>query len=1117
MSAGTPRTPTPLAGGARWYQDAIIYELHVRVFSDSNGDGIGDFRGLVSKLDYLQELGITAIWLLPFYPSPLRDDGYDTADYRQVHPSYGNMRDFRLFLKEAHARGLRVITELVLNHTSDQHAWFQRARRAKPGHPHRDFYVWSDTDRKYQDARIIFKDFEHSNWSWDPVAEAYYWHRFYSHQPDLNWENPEVVKELYSTVDYWFDMGVDGLRLDAVPYLFEREGTNCENLPETHAALRDLRSHVDANHDDKMLLAEANQWPEESIEYFGGMQSGVSDECQMAFHFPLMPRMFMAIRMEDRFPIIDILHETPDIPDGAQWATFLRNHDELTLEMVTDEERDYMWRIYAEDPRARINLGIRRRLAPLLGNNRRLIEMMNGLLFSLPGTPVLYYGDEIGMGDNIYLGDRNGVRTPMQWSADRNAGFSDANPQKLYLPIIIDPEYHAAAINVEAQWANSESLLWWMKRLIAMRKRHPALGHGALEFLPSDNRKVLTYTRSTGDETILCVANLSRYSQFVELDLSSFEGATPVALLGHVEFPPIGELPYMLTLGPHDFYWFALRPRAVEEEPAHALRGTQVPTLKVDKGWHELVAGKRSRLEGVLPEYLVGRRWFRSKTQKIRQTSIVDVVTVGGRKGASDAAGYIVFVEVDYADGDSETYLLPVAAEELDPRPEHADAIPPSAIARVKVKDGSEYVLFDGTTDSRFSDVLLDTVLKRRKLAGDVGRVASATTGALRRVRAQGDSVEPSAMSVEQTNSSIVYGNTFVLKLFRKFEDGVNPYVEAGEFISDRTSFTGSPAFVGALSYEGNNGTEGTVAVLQEFVPNEGDAWSFTLDALGRYYEETLARTDMPTLPGPSPLDYVDLEPPELAHDTIGSYLESARMLGKQTAEMHIALASDPDSEDFAPEPMTALYRRSLYQSMRTSARRSFTFLRRNAKRLDLDESVLELEDAALERFRGVLDVELGSARIRCHGDYHLGQVLWTGRDFRIIDYEGEPDRAIGDRRIKRSPLRDVAGMLRSFHYAAYTALQQSLEVGEATRHAGRMESWALYWYRWVAATFLCSYLETATSGDFLPERPEDLATMLDAQLLEKTMYELTYEANNRPDWVHVPAEGLRQLLEGSK
>ena len=561
-----PRKPihTGAPADPLWYRDAIIYEVHVRAFQDSSGDGIGDFKGLTSRLDYLADLGVTAIWLLPFYPSPLRDDGYDIADYTKVHPDYGSLRDARTFIREAHERDLRVITELVFNHTSDQHPWFQRARRAKPGSPERNWYVWSDTPDRYKDARIIFKDFEASNWSWDPVAGAYFWHRFYSHQPDLNFEEPRVREALLKATDFWLEAGVDGLRLDAIPYLYEREGTNSENLPETHGFLKDLRRHVDEHFAERMLLAEANQWPEDSVEYFGD-----GDECHMAFHFPLMPRMFMALRMEDRFPILDILEQTPALPETCQWALFLRNHDELTLEMVTDEERDYMYRVYAADPQARINLGIRRRLAPLLGNNRRRIELMNGLLFSLPGTPVIYYGDEIGMGDNVYVGDRNGVRTPMQWSSDRNSGFSSANRQRLYLPIVTDPEYHYEAVNVDAQQSNPQSLLWWMKRVIALRKRHPAFGRGSLRFLHPENRRILAFVREHEDETILVVANLSRYAQWTELPLDAFEGRVPVELFGSVDFPRIGADPYMISLGPHSFLWFRLARDPVAGEIDH--------------------------------------------------------------------------------------------------------------------------------------------------------------------------------------------------------------------------------------------------------------------------------------------------------------------------------------------------------------------------------------------------------------------------------------------------------------------------------------------------------------------------------------------------------------------
>jgi maltose alpha-D-glucosyltransferase/alpha-amylase len=537
-----------------WYKDAIFYELHVKAFQDSNGDGVGDFRGIIERLDYLQDLGVDCIWLLPFYPSPLRDDGYDIADYYAVHPDYGTIRDFKQFMKAAHQRNIRVISDLVINHTSDQHPWFQAARKDRNS-PYRDYYVWSDTWERYQDARIIFIDTERSNWTWDPEANQYFWHRFFSHQPDLNFDNPRVRRSILKVMNYWLDMGLDGFRADAIPYLFEREGTNCENLPETHAYLKELRREFDRRYNGRILLAEANQWPADLLPYFGD-----GDEFHMAFNFPVMPRIYMALRREERRPIMDIFEQTPNIPGNCQWCLFLRNHDELTLEMVTDEERDYMWSEYAKDPRMKLNLGIRRRLAPLLDNGRRRIELLNSLLFSLPGSPIIYYGDEIGMGDNIYLGDRNGVRTPMQWSGDRNAGFSRADSARLYAPVINDVVYGYQSVNVEAELRTPSSLLNWMKRLIRLRKRYKVFGRGNINFLHPQNEKVLAYTRNYEQEHVLIVNNLSRFPQPAEFDLRHYEGWTPVEMFGETRFPRIGELPYFLTLGPHSFYWFRLEP-----------------------------------------------------------------------------------------------------------------------------------------------------------------------------------------------------------------------------------------------------------------------------------------------------------------------------------------------------------------------------------------------------------------------------------------------------------------------------------------------------------------------------------------------------------------------------
>ncbi|XQU71275.1 hypothetical protein OJJOAM_004064 [Cupriavidus sp. H18C1] len=650
-----------------WYKDAVIYQLHIKSFYDANGDGVGDFAGLLAKLDYLVSLGVDTIWLLPFYPSPRRDDGYDIADYRNVHPEYGTLAEARRFIAAAHARGLRVITELVINHTSDQHPWFQRARHAKPGSAARNYYVWSDTDQAYSGTRIIFCDTEKSNWSWDPVAGAYFWHRFYSHQPDLNFDNPLVLRDVLSVMRFWLDMGIDGLRLDAVPYLVEREGTSNENLPETHTVIRQIRKHLDDHYQGRLLLAEANMWPEDAQQYFGGAPAtgerpAHGDECHMAFHFPLMPRMYMAIAREDRFPITDIIRQTPEIPPNCQWAIFLRNHDELTLEMVTSSERDYLWEVYASDRRARINLGIRRRLAPLMERDRRRIELMNSLLFSMPGTPVIYYGDEIGMGDNIHLGDRDGVRTPMQWSPDRNGGFSHADPERLVLPPLQGPLYGYEAVNVEAQSRDTHSLLNWMRRMLALRRQHRAFGRGSFRFLFPGNRKILAYLREYEGEHILCVANLSRAPQAVELDLSEFEGRVPVEMLGATPFPAIGQLTYLLTLPPYGFYWFVL---STEAQPPswHVDAPQQMPELITlimqNTAQADLTEASRRILSNeVLPDYIGRRRWFGAKSEKIQGVTIAYAVPFGA--AAPGEAIYLSEVEVALQ-GRSECYQLPVS------------------------------------------------------------------------------------------------------------------------------------------------------------------------------------------------------------------------------------------------------------------------------------------------------------------------------------------------------------------------------------------------------------------------------------------------------------------------
>jgi len=1094
-----------MSDDAGWYRDAIIYQLHIRAYRDSDGDGIGDFAGLTEKLDYLQDLGVTAVWLLPFYPSPLRDDGYDIADYDDVNPSYGSLQDFKVFLREAHRRGLKVITELVINHTSDQHPWFQRARRARPGSRARNFYVWSDSPDRYPEARIIFKDFERSNWTWDAEAGAYYWHRFYSHQPDLNFDNPNVHKAVFAALDFWLRLGVDGLRLDAVPYLYEREGTNCENLPETHAFLKELRRRLDEKFANRMLLAEANQWPEDAVAYFG-----VGDECHMAFHFPVMPRLFMAVQMEDRFPVLDILQQTPAIPEGCQWAIFLRNHDELTLEMVTDEDRDYMYRMYASDPQARINLGIRRRLAPLMGNNRRRIELMNALLFSLPGTPIVYYGDEIGMGDNIYLGDRNGVRTPMQWTPDRNAGFSFANPQRLYSPVNIDPEYHYEALNVESQQNNPHSLLWWMKHLIGLRKRHRAFGRGTLRFLSPENSRVLAFVRQWQDERILVVANLSRFAQAAELDLAEFEGTVPVEMFGRTPFPRIGTTPYSITLGQHAFYWFLLP--AAEGMTREVTQEWRAPMVALRGGWQELVTGvEQDRLEAVLPAYLRRRRWFRGKAREIASVTVGRTLPIP----LGEREILLTIVDVSYLDGDAEHYVLPVG---------HAAGTEAADLLRqapdtVLMNLPHGQILYDATADEKFINALVDGMGRRRRWRSAGAELVASRTQAFGALEGQTGDFRVSPLRAEQTNSSVNLGDRLLLKFFRKAEPGVNPDLEIGRFLTEQTGFRRIPLLAGGLELRSRNREPITIGVLHQFVAGEGDAWRLALNALSQYFERALVASAPPSEAELAPVGLLDLavqEPPARIEELTGPFLSQVRLLGQRTAELHVALASSADHPAFAPEPFTALYRRSLYQSARSAIRTTFDLLRRRlptvAEPLQQQaRTLIGMEDPLLRRIRTVTDRKLVATRIRIHGDYHLGQVLYTGRDFLILDFEGEPSRSISERRFKRSPLRDVAGMIRSFEYAAAYGLLQGPTRAE---DAPALAPWARLWRRWASARFLQGYLGVASGAGFLPPNPDDLRAMLDLYLIDKTVYELRYELNNRPDWVGIPLQALLRRAE---
>ncbi|MEX2594642.1 MAG: maltose alpha-D-glucosyltransferase [Anditalea sp.] len=1088
-----------------WYKDAIIYELHIKAFSDSNGDGIGDFQGLLEKLDYLEDLGVTAIWLLPFYPSPLRDDGYDIADYYSINPSYGDIKIFKQFIKEAHSRGLKVITELVINHTSDQHPWFQRARKAKPGSVYWDYYVWSDDPTKYKDVRIIFTDTEPSNWSWDPVAESYYWHRFFSHQPDLNFDNPRVQKEIFKIMDYWLKMGVDGFRLDAVPYLFERENTNCENLPETHQFLKDLRARVDKKYDHKLLLAEANMWPEDSAAYFGN-----GEECHMNYHFPIMPRMFMAVKMEDRYPITDIIDQTPEIPESCQWAIFLRNHDELTLEMVTDEERDYMYKMYTKDIQAKINVGIRHRLAPLLENSRSKIELMNLLLFSLPGTPVIYYGDEIGMGDNFYLGDRDGVRTPMQWNANKNAGFSEANPHKLYLPVIIDPEYKYESINVESQQVSSSSLLWWMKRIINLRKQHKAFGRGNISFLSPANSKVIAFTRIYEDEIILILGNLSRFSQAAEIELEDYESFTPIEMFSHNRFPRITERPYLFTMAPHGYYWFVLQKDQVYSEEKGSL-----PSLKVNY-WQELFSGNYpQRMENnILPKYIKECRWFGSKTRIIKNVKIKEAIDIGEKEWASKW----LILDVQYTEGLPELYQLPIIFMKVQQEEDLRSVDKKGIIGKLSIGE-EEGLLMDASYDEDFRNTLFSHLKRGRKVK--VGQDNLLFQAAPKADLKSEQEVNSKLLNAEQSNTSIIYNGKYFMKLYRKIDDTINPDLEITRFLTERAHFPNVPRFLGDISLHHKDSSSRTIlAMMQEAVPNQGDAWEYTKDALQKYFESVLIQPKTENIPDLSddlisPLLFGDVSP-SLQELLEGIFSDRISLLGKRTGEMHQALISFPEDKDFEPEAFSLHYQRSLYSSLQSLTRSAFQSLKQNLKNLpdsirEEAEEVLQMKDMVLKIFKRIFDHKITTMKIRNHGDYHLGQVLWTGKDFVIIDFEGEPARAYSERRLKRSPLRDVAGMIRSFHYAAYSTVLQ--DEFNKYRKDDDLQGWSEVWFHHMTRFYLQGYLDQVKNTNFIPKEEGDLKILLETFLLEKAVYELNYELNNRPDWVLIPLRGIKSIL----
>ena len=1097
-ASDTP-SPTGLDGNdPLWYKDAVIYQLNVKAFLDSNDDGCGDFKGLTSKLGYIRDLGVNTVWLMPFYPSPLRDDGYDIADYLNVHPQYGTLDDFRDMLTEAHRLGLKVITELIINHTSDMHPWFKAARAAPPDSPARNFYVWSDTDQKYLGTRIIFTDTETSNWTWDPVAKAYYWHRFFSHQPDLNFDNPAVMDAVLATMRFWLDLGVDGFRLDAIPYLVEREGTNNENLRETHDVIKALRAAIDAKYENRFLLAEANQWPEDVREYFGD-----GDECQMAYHFPLMPRIYMSIAQEDRFPITEIMQQTPDIPENCQWAIFLRNHDELTLEMVTSKERDYMYNTYASDMRARINLGIRRRLAPLMENDQDRIKLMNSLLLSMPGSPILYYGDEIGMGDNVFIGDRNGVRTPMQWSPDRNAGFSRADPQSLYLPPIMDAVFGYASTNVESQIRDPSSLLSWTKRMLAVRKTSRAFGRGARQFLRPGNRKILAYLRTYEDDTILCVANLSRSAQPVELNLAAFKGRVPIEMLGRTTFPPIGEMPYLLTLAGYGFYWFRLIADA--EGPAWHEQIVSIderPVLVLFDGWSSLfrdrvvpwriaMAEKTRQLveSDTLPRFVEAQRWYAAKGTSIDRARISDYVLWQEGK-----TSWLVALLDTGGANDGTRYFLPLALAWEDRDEERLKTLMISAIAKVR-QQANVGIMGDAFADESFCRAMVLAMAGGREIASPQGKLRFRPTAAFARIAGTDYAQLPVERPLGSSSNTVVtIGERLMLKGYRRVRVGASPELEMGLYLTEVAHFPNCAPIAGVLEHAAAGGEVRLLAVLQAYVRNQGDGWTYALDYVRRHLEE------LRTAPKSDAL-------PVGVHE---AFLELIRTLATRTGELHLALAARSTDALFDPEPLGRADLDGYRQRALEEAQTTFGLLTANIDQLSGADrqrayAVAAKREAVIAQLEACARGPAQGVKTRIHGDYHLGQVLVTRNDWVIIDFEGEPGNSLEQRRAKHSPLRDVAGMLRSFSYVQHSALRG---VAHNDAEAAQLAPLARAWENEIRAAFLSSYGAVTRSAG-LYDSLESGTQLLGLFELEKALYELRYELSNRPAWAGIPLQGI--------
>jgi maltose alpha-D-glucosyltransferase/alpha-amylase len=1090
-----------------WYKDAVIYELHIKAFRDQNGDGIGDFKGLFEKLDYIENLGVTAIWLLPFFPSPLRDDGYDIADYMQIHDAYGDLSDFKLFLKEAHKRNLKVIIELVMNHTSDQHSWFQRARRAPKGSPERAYYIWSDTPDKFKDARIIFTDYESSNWTWDPIARQYFWHRFFNHQPDLNYDNPRVQREIFKIIDHWLKMGVDGFRLDAIPYLFERDDTNCENLPETHVFLKKLRKYIDDRYEHVLLLAEANMWPEDSASYFGD-----GDECHMNYHFPLMPRMFMAVNMENRYPIMDIIDQTPEIPETCQWATFLRNHDELTLEMVTEEERDYMYKVFTKDPLARINLGIRKRLAPLLDNDRRKIELMNVLLFSLPGTPVIYYGDEIGMGDNYYLGDRNGVRTPMQWDPGRNAGFSEANPQKLYLPLIIDPEYTFETVNVENQLKNSNSLLWWTRRLVKMWRRFKAFGRGTITFLESENPKTLLFTRHFGDEQILVAINLSRYAQSTMVEMQQYKGLTPVEVFSQNHFPKVGDEASVFTFAPYGYYWFLLVKE--EEETAEY----PIPMLRDDKGviniaqWSGLWDLHNLEIleQQVLFNYMHTLPWFNPFNRKVESIKLFDLLPIRSRKYQFQGATLII--QVDFFEGIYEKYRLVVSFMPGVGEKNKGKNLTSGIISNM-VMNGKDGYMYDALHHPMFLKTLVHLLKNNKGTEARDGNIHFDLTPELEQLFEEHAFDENfKLLESKAPHVTVQYAKKLIIKQYRKIDRGTDRDVEIIQYLSREKGFAHVPKYLGAIQYSRAGDITRTLGLILENIPKYGTAWNYMSDALNRFYERVSVQDhafNYRALHGSvtDPMGFLELD--QQTQELLGgAYIEHIELLAQRTAEMHLALGTDNNHPDFIGEDLSLHYQRSLFSALKSLERSALEILGNRAETFPKNhrreiQILLKNRNLLLKTLKRIFDHKIDADKIRPHGNYNLHAILFCDGDFIISHFEGDFSFSLTERRLRKSPIVDVATLLASFHDVAYSALFQNEPSGDL----------AEFWFHYVAQVFVSRYYELVKASPFIPAK-SDFNILLVTFLLEKYLSQIEILGKDKDaSRMIIPVRGISKLL----